>query len=205
MEKLDYKKLYRDLYLPKREASAVTVPAIPFFAVQGTGLPGSGPFQSAIACLYSFAFTIKMSKMSGSCPPGYFEYVMPPLEALWGTQAHPFSYEDKTTWVWTMLLRQPDFVTPGLVEETRELLRKKKPDLAVDAVSFKTFEEGPCAQILHIGRYEDEAATLRLLEEYLHRQGLVRRGLHHEIYLSDPRRTKPEKCKTILRLPVEHS
>ena len=202
MEKLDYKKMYRDLYLPKREVSLVTVPPIPFFAVKGSGLPGSAPFQSAIACLYAFAFTIKMSKLGGACPPGYFEYVVPPLEALWGTQERPFRYEDKSTWVWTMLLRQPDFVTPALAEQTREQLRKKKPELSVDGVSFLTFEEGPCAQILHIGRYEDEAATLAVLEKALAEKGLARRGLHHELYLSDPRRTKPEKCKTILRVPV---
>ena len=200
----DFKKEYREFYMPGNQPEIVTVPRTGYIAVRGSGDPNQegGDYQRAVGVLYAVAYTIKMSYKGSRRIEGFFEYVVPPLEALWGTQERPFRYEDKSTWVWTMLLRQPDFVTPALAEQTREQLRKKKPELSVDGVSFLTFEEGPCAQILHIGRYEDEAATLAVLEKALAEKGLARRGLHHELYLSDPRRTKPEKCKTILRVPV---
>ncbi len=202
MEKLDYKKVYSDLYLPKKAVSEVTVLAIPFIGVDGRGLPGSGEFQSTVALLYSYAFTIKMSKLSGDAPAGYFEYVVPPLEGLYGTEAQPFSYFDQSTWAWTLMIRQPDFVTPQVFAGTREALRKKKPELAVDQARFFTFEEGRCIQIMHIGSYESLYASGAKLEAYAREQGLRIAGRHHEINLSDPRRTRPEKLKTVLRAQV---
>lgn len=202
MEKLDYKKVYKDLYLPKKAVSEVTVPAIPFIGVDGRGLPGSDEFQSAVALLYAYAFTIKMSKLSGDAPAGYFAYTVPPLEGLYGTEARPFSYSDQSTWAWTLMIRQPDFVTPQVFTHTREVLRKKKPGLAVDKARFFTFEEGRCIQVMHIGSYESLYTSGAMLESYAAQRGARITGRHHEINLSDPRRTRPEKLKTVLRAQI---
>ena len=203
MERFDYKKEYKDLYLPKAYPGEVEVPGIQFIGAKGCGLPGSPEFSSAVNLLYSYTFSIKMSKMNGTQPKGYFEYVVPPLEAFFGTAQVRFRYEDKSTWTWTMAIRQPEFVELETFLETREILRKKKPGICVDDAQFFSFCEGRCAQVLHIGRYEDELLSLAKLDEYLSQHGYAPAGRHHEIYLSDPRRTKPEKCKTVLRIPVK--
>ena len=203
MEKVDYKKVYRDLYLPKKAVSKVDVPAIQFIGVKGRGLPGSSEFQNAISLLYAYTFSIKMSKMNGSQPDGYFEFVVPPLEAIWGTDEIVFDYSNKDTWIWTMMIRQPEFVSTSVFESTKELLRKKKPELDVDSASFFTFTEGTCAQIMHIGSYDSEYRSIDKINAYIKENGLQISGKHHEIYLSDPRRTRPEKLKTVLRLPVK--
>ena len=209
MDKIDYKKTEAYLYLPKKPA-IIQVPEMAFFAVEGQGDPNTSPaYQEAMSLLYGLSFTVKMSKMSGQTPPGYFEYVVPPLEGLWWTDEPGFDGRfagDKSKFRWISMIRQPDFVDEAVFAWASEELAKKKPELDLSKARFWRWEEGLCAHVLHIGPYDDEPATLDKLDAFTAEQGYAadfsdtRR--HHEIYLGDPRRTKPERLRTVLRQPV---
>lgn len=210
MEKIDYKKTEKHLYLPKSPA-IVQVPEMVFFAVDGQGDPNTSPaYQQALELLYGLTFTVKMSKMGGEEPEGYFDYVVPPLEGLWWTETPGFDGKppaDKNDFRWTSLIRQPDFVNEEVFAWAAERLAKKKPALDLTKARFLRWEEGLCAHLLHTGPYDAEPASIDRLTEFLREQGCVpdftdtRR--HHEIYLGDPRRTAPEKLKTVIRHPVK--
>lgn len=203
----DYKKEYKAFYLPPKKPGLVTLPPMNFLAVQGQGDPNQagGAYQEAIGLLYAVAFTIKMSKKSGQHLEGYFDYVVPPLEGLWWQEGGgSVDFSHKESFHWTALLRLPDFVTrETFAWAVTEAGRKKKLDLS--PVEFFSYEEGLCVQCLHIGPYDSEPETLRAMTAYAAAQGYTpdpsRR--HHEIYLSDPRRCKPENLKTVLRQPVK--
>ena len=211
MEKIDYKKSEKHLYLPKGPA-IVQVPEMVFFTVEGRGDPNTSPaYQEAMEILYGLSFTVKMSKMGGETPEGYFDYVVPPLEGLWWTDDPGFDGRapaDKSEFRWLSLIRQPDFVTEEVFAWAWDKLAAKKPDLDLSAARFLRWEEGLCAHVLHIGTYDDEPETIAKLDAFIAEQGYVpdlsdtRR--HHEIYLSDPRRTAPEKLKTLIRHPVRY-
>lgn len=210
MDKIDYKKTEKHLYLPKSPA-IVQVPEMVFFAVDGQGDPNTSPaYAQAMEILYGLSFTVKMSKMGGEEPEGYFDYVVPPLEGLWWTDEPGFDGKppaDKNDFRWTSLIRQPDFVNEEVFAWAAERLAKKKPDLDLTKARFLRWEEGLCAHLLHVGPYDAEPASIDRLTEFLREQGCVpdftdaRR--HHEIYLGDPRRTAPEKLKTVIRHPVK--
>lgn len=210
MEKIDYKKTEKHLYLPKSPA-IVQVPEMVFFAVDGQGDPNTSPaYQQALELLYGLSFTVKMSKMGGEEPEGYFDYVVPPLEGLWWTETPGFDGKppaDKNDFRWTSLIRQPDFVNEEVFTWAAERLAKKKPALDLTKARFLRWEEGLCAHLLHTGPYDAEPASIDRLTEFLREQGCVpdftdtRR--HHEIYLGDPRCTAPEKLKTVIRHPVK--
>ena len=206
-EKLDYKKEYRDLYLPKEKPALVEVPLMSFLMVDGKGAPEGREYQSAVSVLYALAFTVKMSKMGGAQPPGYFEYVVPPLEGLWWCEDGPFDFEKREKWRWTAMIRQPEFVTPEVFCRAVGECRKKKPELDVSGARLGRMEEGLCAQMMHVGPYSAEPASMERLTAFIRENGcrdLLPEGRrHHEIYLSDPRKTAPEKLKTVLRHPVE--
>ena len=159
--------------------------------------------------LYGLSFTVKMSKMGGETPEGYFEYVVPPLEGLWWTEDPAFDGKapaDKSQFFWTSMIRQPDFVTEDVFLWARDTLAKKKPDLDLSKVRFWRWEEGLCAHLLHIGPYDAEPASIDRLEAFVREQGyeqdLSDVRWHHEIYLGDPRRTAPEKLRTVIRHPA---
>lgn len=203
----DYKKEYQDLYLPKGKPMLIEVPAMNFIMTDGRGDPNDNPsFQRAIELLYGLSFTIKMSKMKGNQPEGYFEYVVPPLEGLWGIDHGLFSLEQRENWKWTVMIRQPEFVDEAVFKWACNELKKKKPELSVESARFKAFEEGLSVQIMHIGPYSTEPETMKKVEAFIEANGLKDRlaggGKHHEIYLSDPRKGKPETRKTVLRHPV---
>lgn len=210
MDKIDYKKTEKHLYLPKSPA-IVQVPEMVFFAVDGQGDPNTSPaYQQALELLYGLSFTVKMSKMGGEEPEGYFDYVVPPLEGLWWTETPGFDGKppaDKNDFRWTSLIRQPDFVNEEVFVWAAERLAKKKPALDLTKARFLRWEEGLCAHLLHTGPYDAEPASIDRLTEFLREQGCApdftdtRR--HHEIYLGDPRRTAPEKLKTVIRHPVK--
>ena len=206
-EKLDYKKEYKDLYLPKTKPALIDVPPICFIMADGKGAPGGEEYQSALHALYALTFTIKMSRMSGRQPEGYFEYVVPPLEGLWHGEPGWFERGDRDEWLWTSMIRQPEFVTQEVFEWAEEECRRKKPDADVSRVRLETFREGLCVQAMHVGPYAKEAETLGLLRRFMEENGLEdmtgSERKHHEIYLGDPRRTAPERLRTVLRLPVE--
>ena len=204
----DFKREYREFYLPKNTPEIVTVPAANFIAVQGSGNPNEedGAYQKALAVLYAVAYTLKMSYKTDYRIEGFYDYVVPTLEGFWwqeGTDA--INYADKSGFCWISVLRLPDFITPADFEwAVKTASRKKKLDCS--AAEFLTIEEGLCVQILHQGSYDDEPKTVAKMDRFLAEQGYQndmdgpRR--HHEIYLSDPRRTAPEKCKTVIRHPI---
>ena len=199
--KMDYKKEYKDLYMPGKKPGRITVPEIAFIMVDGAGAPESPCYQNAVGVLYALSFGIKMQKMKDRPPEGYFEYVVPPLEGLWWGVS-----DNRDDWQWTSMIRQPEFVTPELYEAVLLESREKKPELDFETVRFQRFDEGDCVQIMHIGPYADEGRSFDELAAFMEAECLARRPgweqKHHEIYLSDPRRAKPERLKTVLRMPI---
>lgn len=253
---LDFKKEYKDLYMPKAKPVFIEVPPMTFFAVAGTGNPNEpdGAYAKALELLYGLSYAVKMSKMGAWQPEGYFDYVVPPLEGLWWAGAGAFdgtSIVDKGALSWVSLIRQPDFVTPEVFAWACAELAKKKPSLTeacerasggyAEGVPYLVhFAEGPCVQVMHRGPYDDEPASVAKLSAYMRNEGLfcdIAEGgespvghraqggfdapavlsaldsngavpnvrLHHEIYLGDPRRTKPENLKTVIRHPVRRA
>ena len=204
----DFKKEFKDLYMPKSKPMLIEVPSMSFIMVDGKGDPNNNEdFQQAVEVLYGLSFAIKMSKMKGNQPEGYFEYTVPPLEGLWWIKDGYFSLEQRENWEWTLMIRQPDFVTKDVFIRAGNQVKTKKPGLTIEAAKFETYVEGLCVQMMHIGPYATEPETMALMEDFVKTEGLRDRvgkgGKHHEIYLSDPRKCKPEKMKTVLRHPVE--
>lgn len=204
----DYKKEYREFYLPPAKPGIVRVPAMNFVAVHGHGDPNEkgGAYQSAMGLLYGIAFTVKMSPKAGHAMDGYFEYVVPPLEGFWWQDGVVgVDYARKRDFQWISCIRLPEFVTRGEFDwAVAEAARKKKMDFS--AAEFLAIEEGLCVQCMHIGSYDDEPATVDAMHAFIAGQGYepdfsdARR--HHEIYLSDARRTAPGKLRTVIRHPV---
>lgn len=201
----DFKKTYRPLYSAKQVPEIRSVPAVPYLAVRGQGDPNEpdGAYQEAVHILYTLSYTLKMSHRNGREIPGFFDYVVPPLEGFWewdGMEA-----ADKSTLRWTSVIRVPDFVRQEDFDwAVSETARKKKLNCA--HAEWLTIREGLCVQALHVGPFDSEPETLARMSAYLIGQGCVEdvsaKRRHHEIYLSDPRRTPPEERRTILRLPI---
>lgn len=204
----DYKKGYRDLYLPKAKPVAVDIPAMQFVAVEGKGNPNDkdGEYQQATGLLYGIQYTIKMSQIAGRAPEGYFNYVVPPLEGLWWMNNGSDNFTNKSRYCWISLIRLPEFVTPGVFDSAcAEFSAKKKIDTC--PARLLTLTEGLCVQCMHIGAYNDEPKTIALIEDFIRQNGFINdvgtTRRHHEIYLSDPRKTATDKLKTVLRIPVK--
>lgn len=205
----DYKKEYKEFYLPPKEPEIVRVPAMNFVAVRGQGDPNTegGAYQQAMQILYGVSFTIKMSYKGSRDIEGYFPYVVPPLEGLWRQEGIcGVDYGRKEDFQWISMIRLPEFVTEEVFQwAVREAEAKKKIDFS--KAEFFSFEEGLCVQCMHIGPYDDEPATIEKMDSFAAEQGLVldfsERRHHHEIYLGDPRRTKPERLRTVIRHPVK--
>ena len=210
MDKLDYKKEYKDLYQPKTKPSIIDVPEMIFIAVNGKGDPNTcAEYKQAMEILYGLSFTIKMSKMNGTQPDGYFEYVVPPLEGLWYLDDMTFdglNISDKSKFKWTSMIRQPEFVTEEVFAKAKAALKKKKPDLDLTKARLVKITEGLCVQIMHNGAYDDEPESIRKMKAFIAENGYAEDftadRMHHEIYLSDPRRCAPEKLKTVIRHPI---
>ena len=207
----DYKKEYREFYLPPKTPGILRVPAMNFLAVRGQGDPNEegGCYKRAVGMLYAVAFTIKMSKLGKHKLEGYFDYVVPPLEGLW-QQEGGFGFDParKADFRWVSLIRLPEFVTEEAFRwAVREAGEKKGRDLS--AVEFFSWEEGLCVQCMHLGPYDDEPATVSAMDAYAAAQGygpdFSQGRFHHEIYLSDPRRCDPKKQKTVIRQPVKRT
>lgn len=205
----DYKKEYKEFYLPPKTPGLITVPSMNFLAVRGQGDPNEegGDYKQALAMLYAVSFTIKMSKLGKHRLEGYFDYVVPPLEGLWwqeGVRGVDFSRKDAFQWI--SLIRLPEFVTRDVFDwAIREATEKKQQDFS--PVDYLSWEEGLCVQCMHIGPYDDEPATVAAMREYAEVQGCEEdfgeNRFHHEIYLSDVRRCRPERLKTVIRQPVK--
>ena len=207
----DYKKEYKEFYMPKDRPSIVSVPPMNYIAVRGKGDPNQeeGEYKQAIGLLYGIAYTIKMSKKGDHQIEGYFDYVVPPLEGFWWQDGvEGVDYTHKETFNWISVIRLPDFVTREDFDwAISEAAKKKKEDFS--KVEFFTYEEGLCVQCMHLGPYDDEPATVEKMHAYMTEQGyeldINSDRLHHEIYLSDARKVAPEKLKTVIRHPVKQS
>ncbi len=205
----DYKKEYKEFYMPGRTPGIVTVPKMNYIAVRGSGDPNveDGEYKRAIGLLYGIAFTIKISKKGSHQIEGYFDYVVPPLEGFWWQEGSAgIDYSHKENFHWISVIRLPDFVTEEDFHwAVNEAAEKKQQDFS--KVEFLTIEEGLCVQCMHIGPYDDEPATVQLMHDFAEQQGYVPditdKRLHHEIYLSDARRVAPERLKTVIRHPVK--
>ena len=205
----DFKKEYKELYQPKSKPQIVEVPPMNYIAVRGTGDPNEddGAYQQAISVLYAVAYTLKMSYKTDYKIAGFFEYVVPPLEGFWRQDdVDGVNYADKSGFHWISVIRLPDFVTKSDFYWAVQTAAKKK-QLDCSSAKFLTIEEGLCVQMMHVGSYDDEPASVALMDDYLTKNGYVNdltaERLHHEIYLSDPRKTAPEKRKTVLRHPIK--
>lgn len=205
----DYKKEYKEFYIPPKKPTIVTVPSMNYIAVRGKGDPNveGGEYKQAIGLLYGVAFTIKMSKKGNHQIDGYFDYMVPPLEGFWwqdGVQGIDCTHKEDFNWI--SVIRLPDFVTrEDYGWAVKEATAKKKQDFS--KVEFFTYDEGVCVQCMHIGAYDDEPATVESMHQFMEAQGyeldITDQRLHHEIYLSDARRVAPEKLKTVIRHPIK--
>lgn len=217
----DFKKKYKEFYMPKQKPEIVRVPKVNYIAVRGAGNPNEedGAYQKSISILYAVAYTLKMSYKSDYKIDGFFEYVVPPLEGFWwqempcsaddGTARREMvvgvDYANKDTFHWISVIRLPDFVTKADLDWAVDMASRKKK-LDCSAVEFYTLEEGLCVQCMHIGPFDDEPRTVALMDKYLEENGyennINSERFHHEIYLSDVRKTAPEKRKTVIRHPI---
>jgi hypothetical protein len=205
---LDYKKEYKDLYLPKTAPVTINVPEMAFVAVDGKGDPNDkdGEFGKAIEILYSIQYTIKMSKKKQNTPEGYFDYVVPPLEGFW-TIENKEDARNKSKYLWTAVIRLPEFVNKTIFDwACTEAANKKR--INTEKAKYLKLKEGMCVQCLHIGSFDDEPKTIAMIEKYIEENNLTNdisgERHHHEIYLSDYRKVEKEKLKTVLRIPVRN-
>jgi hypothetical protein len=207
-EVMDYKKEYKDLYFPKNEPVIIKVPEIIFVAVDGKGNPNEtdGEYKKALEILYGIQYTIKMSKKGTSIPNGYFDYVVPPLEGLWWTLEKEIDFKNKSKFNWVSMIRLPEYVNKDVFKWACEEAAKKKKINTEKAYLYK-LNEGLCVQCMHIGPYDDEPKTIKLLNDFIDNNNLANdindKRKHHKIYLSDPRKGDPKKIKTVLRIPVK--
>lgn len=205
----DYKKEYKEFYLPPKKPTFVDIPEMNFIAVNGMGDPNdpNGDYKAALELLYGIAFTIKMSYKGTHQIKGYFSYVVPPLEGLWQQNGSTsIDYTQKENFIWTSMIRLPEFVTKDEFDwAVCEAAQKKKTDFS--KVYFFSYQEGLCVQCMHVGSYDTEPETIAMMDDFMQKNGYAtdfsdtRR--HHEIYLSDPRRTNEKRLRTVIRHPVK--
>ena len=204
----DFKKEYKEFYMPKNKPEIVTVPPANYVAVRGTGDPNEegGAYQQAIGVLYAVAYTLKMSYKTDYRMQGFYEYVVPPLEGFWRQEGvEGVDYSDKAAFQWISVLRLPDFVTEADLRWAADTASGKKK-LDCSAAEFRTIDEGLCVQMMHLGPFDDEPASVALMDRYISEQGFENdfspARQHHEIYLSDARKVPAEKWKTVIRHPI---
>jgi hypothetical protein len=199
--KVDFKRQMRELYSPGREPALVDVPELAFIMLDGHGDPNTSPeYSRAIEALYTIAYTAKFALKRA---PDGIDYGVMPLEGLWwAADMAAFTTAEKSAWDWTMMIMQPDELTEEAFESARAQAAEKKPLQEIGRVRLERFAEGRAAQVLHVGPYAAEGPTIERLHAYIAEQGCVRAGKHHEIYLGDPRRSAPEKLRTVVRQPV---
>lgn len=205
----DYKKEYKELYMPKNKPEILTVPKMNYIAVRGKGNPNEkgGAYQNAISVLYAVAYTLKMSYKTDYKIEGFFEYVVPPLEGFWWQEdTDGVDYTDKSKFNWISVIRLPGFVSQKDFDWAVETASKKKK-LDCSSAEFMSIDEGMCVQMMHLGAFDDEPETVAIMDEYIKQNGYAndmnKDRLHHEIYLSDARKVAPEKWKTVIRHPIK--
>ena len=206
---IDFVKEQKEFYLPKTEPVIVDIPEMLFLMIDGKGQPEGGPpehnneFQAAFGALYGLVYSIKFSDKKGNAPAGFKKFKVAPPEGLWWMDdGKEFDMSRPQDWSWTLMIRVPDFVTKEVIAHYAEELEKKKGPGAYKKVRLEKFTEGPSVQLIHIGPYNAETPNIKKMHDFAKEQGYKLHGHHHELYFGDPRRTKPEKLKTVLRQPV---
>jgi len=207
----DFKKEYKEFYMPKNKPEIVIVPRASYLAVRGKGDPNEegGAYQNALAVLYSVAYTLKMSYKTDYRIEGFYDYVVPPLEGFWWQDGiNGVDYANKSSFNWISVIRLPDFITKDDFDWAVKTASEKKK-LDCSKAEFLAIDEGLCVQIMHHGAYDDEPVTVALMDAYLIENGYENdfsmERLHHEIYLSDARKTAREKLKTVIRHPIKRA
>ncbi|MDB3086301.1 hypothetical protein C4097_17670 [Clostridioides difficile] len=204
--KYEWRKKEKELYLPKENPILVEVPEQKFIMLRGSGDPNDKEFTEAIGVLYSLAYAIKTMHKKGIVPEGYFDYTVFPLEAIWD-KGEKSKYSDiliKEDLVYTMMIRQPDFVTQDLLDKAINIVKKKKPHNLLEKIRFESINEGLCVQMLHVGSYDNEPESFDIMSEFCKRNNLIRKSnVHREIYISDARKVSPDSLKTVLRFEVK--
>lgn len=204
--KYEWKKNDKALYLPKSHPEVITIPPMKFFMLKGKGNPNNESFSEAIGVLYSLSYGIKMMPKKGITPEGYFEYTVFPLEGVWdlAEEARGLNILVKDSLIYTIMIRQPEFVTDELAQSIIENTKLKKPHPLLESVQFGSVDDGLCVQMLHFGSYDNETESFNKMEDFCKDNNLCRLAkTHREIYISDFRKTEPEKLKTVLRFKVE--
>lgn len=205
--RLDYKKTQKELYLPSAKSPVILdIPEMKFFMIDGRGNPNtSQEYKDAVTTLYAVSYALKM-KVIKKTSPGK-DYVVPPLEGLWYMDdMSKWSVNNKDEWLWTSMIRIPDFITESQIQKAIGIAKETKDPPSLNKLQYETYKENTAVQILYLGKYSDEGPTIQILHEYAKERGYTLNGKHHEIYLSDPRRIKDwSKCKTVIRQPISHS
>lgn len=204
--KYEWKKEAKELYLPKNQPGIITVPLLKFFTLSGQGNPNSEKFAEEVGVLYALSYAVKMFPKKNKTPQGYFEYTVFPLEGVWdlADEAKGLDSLDKDKLRYTIMIRQPDFVTDDVAQTAIEKTKQKKPHQLYDEVKFESIEEGMCIQMMHLGPYDSEPESFAKMEEYCRANNLKRISrTHKEIYITDARKTPPDNLKTVLRYKVE--
>ncbi|MCA0753588.1 GyrI-like domain-containing protein [Paenibacillus sp. N4] len=203
-KKVDYKKDFKELYLPKTLPEIVVVPRMPFFLVSGSGDPNGEEFAMATGALYSMSYAVRMSYKSEIVPFGYYEYTVFPLEGEWDLLDRSKPATDKSNFKYTIMIRQPDFVTEEIFLRFLEQSKRKKTNPFLEKIRFEQVEDGLSCQMMHMGSFDEEPESFARMEVFCIEQGFIRSSkIHREIYLSDPRKTERSKLKTVLRFPVK--
>jgi hypothetical protein len=206
--KHEWRKKEKSIYLPKTKPEVIEIPEYKYFSINGSGNPNDNFFPEYVGVLYALSYAVKMSPKKGLAPKGYFDYTVYPLEGIWDINAEAKKNFDgklnKDDLVFKLMIRQPDFVNQTFAQELIDFTKKNKPHDLLDQVHFETFTDGLCIQMMHLGSYDNEPESFRLMEEYALENSLIRSSkVHREIYLSDARKVAPEKLKTVLRFQVE--
>ncbi|MED3793109.1 GyrI-like domain-containing protein [Niallia alba] len=205
MSKFEWRKQWKDLYLPKKQPVKIEVPEMKFFTIEGSGNPNGKEFKDNLEILYALSYAIRMMPKKGITPEGYFEYTVFPLEGHWDLdeEGRKLDYLNKDHLVYKLMIRQPDFVTEQLFQYAVNTVKQKKTNIQLDNVQFEFITEGLCVQAMHVGSYDDEPKTFEFMEQFCLQNNLKRaEKTHKEIYISDIRKTSPEKLKTVLRYKV---
>lgn len=203
--KYEWKKSEKEYYLPKEKPAVIEIPKYKFFTLEGSGNPNSDNFAKEIEILYAMAYAVRMMPKKGHTPDGYFEYTVYPLEGVWDLTEEGRKAEsiDKEQLVYKIMIRQPDFVTDDVFSRALEIASKKIDGVSLARVKFEEIEDGLCVQMLHVGSYDDEPASFDMMKKFAIENNLSRKEMtHREIYLTDARKTAPEKLKTVLRFKV---
>ncbi|WP_458352783.1 GyrI-like domain-containing protein [Peribacillus frigoritolerans] len=204
--KYEWRKQEKNLYIPKQKPELVSIPEQKFFMIKGKGNPNEHEFSEKIGVLYSLAYAVRMMPKQGYTPAGYFEYTVYPLEGIWDLteEGRKLDTLNKDELLYTTMIRQPDFVTKEIVDRAFEHVEKKKPHPFLNDVRFDTFQDGLSVQMLHVGPYDDEPQSFKVMNEFIKNNNLEKTSLQHrEIYLSDFRKVEPSKLRTVLRYKVK--